>query len=83
MRRLAKLTLHPSTVKILRVLSNGPAGFSEIMFESRVSPSVLTRTLRNLVEHGLVRKEDSKYIITDKGREVFELLEKLHNILRN
>ncbi len=76
-----KILVHPGTVKILLSLKSGSAGFTEIMFESKLSPSVLNRLLKQLVENNLVLKQNGKYTLTEHGRKLISLLERIIDML--
>lgn len=73
------------TLKILRSLSNGTKRFREI-YENFSNAATLTRRLRDLEMKGLVERSAQikpresvvvYYDITDKGRRVLEICEKL------
>jgi len=76
-----KTVTHPGSLKILLVLSRGPRGFTEIMFESKLSPSVLNKLLKDLATHSLISKKGREYIITSKGEQVLRILLELTNVL--
>jgi len=74
LRRLS----HPGTIKLLRIMKKERVlSFSELMFEVQLNPSTLNTILRTLVENGIIEKDDQGNIITEKGRRVTEILEKL------
>ena len=80
-QEIYKVLVHPGTVKILLSLKSGAAGFTEIMFESKLSPSVLNRLLKHLVENNLVLKQNGKYVLSEQGRKLISLLEKVIEML--
>ncbi len=76
-----KAVTHPGSLKILVVLSRNPAGFTEIMFGSKLSPSVLNKLLKVLITHSIVSKNGGKYILTSKGEQVLRILLEVVNAL--
>ncbi len=73
-----RILMHPGTLKILRVLNSSPTSFSDIMFKSKISPSVLDRLLKSLLSSDIVCKEsDKNYALTQKGKEILRILENL------
>lgn len=77
-----KAVTHPGSLKILITLSRAPAGFTEIMFESKLSPSVLNKLLKSLTSYGIVvRNNGGKYMISAKGEKVFNVLLKIIKII--
>ena len=76
-----KTVTHPGSLKILMVLSRSPAGFTEIMFESKLSPSVLNKLLKELVIHNIISKNGREYTITSKGEQTLSILLELINAL--
>lgn len=76
-----KTVTHPGSLKILMVLNRGPAGFTGIMFESKLSPSVLNKLLKDLVTHNIISKNGREYVITSKGEQILRILLELTNAL--
>jgi DNA-binding HxlR family transcriptional regulator len=63
------------TILILRELLYGTARFSDFQRSiSGISPTMLTKRLRELEEHGLVHKHDHEYELTQSGYELAPLL---------
>ncbi len=65
---------------ILRVLRNGPANITRVVYQSNLNHSLAGKYLSLLAERGMVtasRGLDGRlgFIITDHGREVLRLLE--------
>ena len=57
-------------------LSVGPLTFRQLQERCEmVSPTVLNRRLKELSASGFVTRADHGYILTDKGVELFKLLE--------
>lgn len=77
-----KAVTHPGSLKILTILSRAPAGFTDIMFESKLSPSVLNKLLKSLTSYGIVvRNDNGKYMMSTKGEEVLNVLLKIIKII--
>jgi DNA-binding HxlR family transcriptional regulator len=63
------------TILILRELLDGTARFNDFQRSiSGISPTMLTKRLRELEEHGLVDKCDHEYQLTRSGYELAPLL---------
>jgi DNA-binding HxlR family transcriptional regulator len=63
------------TILILRELLYGTARFNDFQRSiSGISPTMLTKRLRELEEHGLVDKHDHVYELTRSGHELAPLL---------
>ncbi len=67
---------------ILYCLESEPKRFSQIMFETRLNPSILDRHLKVLIKLGLVVKEDNLYRLTESGTKVIESIEELTHVFR-
>ncbi|ADB58417.1 winged helix-turn-helix domain-containing protein [Archaeoglobus profundus] len=78
-----KIVFHPNTVKILLILKKFREGlcFTELMLSLRMNPSVLSRYIRHLMEIGAVKKYDGRYVVTEKGVELFSRIEKVFEVL--
>lgn len=63
------------TILILRELLDGTARFNDFQRSiSGISPTMLTKRLRELEEHGLVEKHDHEYQLSPSGHELAPLL---------
>lgn len=67
---------------ILYCLESEPKRFSQLMFETRLNPSILDRHLKVLVKLGLVVKEDNFYRLTESGIRVVKTIDDLVGIFR-
>ncbi len=68
---------------ILYCLENEPKRFSQIMFETKLNPSILDRHLKVLLKFGLVVKENNFYRLTESGIRVVETIDDLLDVFRN
>jgi len=53
------------------------------MFRSRISPSVLNRLLKQLIKDNFVCKLGGKYSLTEKGKNLVVLLEKIYKLINS
>jgi len=67
---------------ILYCLGNEPKRFSQIMFETKLNPSILDRHLKVLLKFGLVVKENNFYRLTESGIRVVETIDDLLDVFR-
>lgn len=67
---------------ILYCLENEPKRFSQLMFETKLNPSILDRHLKVLLKFGLVMKEDNFYRLTESGIKVVKTIDDLVGIFR-
>lgn len=75
-----KSVTHYGSFKILCILANQPARFTEIMFKSELSPSVLNKLLKDLMSLDILAKDgNNKYYLTKKGERILELLLQLYD----
>lgn len=68
--------------EILNILSISPKSIKEISELTGISPPLVSRHLKKLGELGLVEKDNTRYILTDKGYFVHLALEKFRRIVR-
>ena len=75
-------------MEILELLSESPVRFGVLLEEVSVSPRTLSERLKDLVSYGIVSRKNFseipprvEYSLTDKGREIMEVLEKVQSIL--
>jgi len=80
---LYRAIMHPGTLKILKILRESPMNFNDIMFESKISPSVLDRLLKQLTNRNFVSKRNGKYFLTEKGEILATLLEKVFELIQH
>ena len=65
-------------VKIMILLHDGvKATLSEISERRQKDKKIILLKLKGLIYHGLVNKEDDKYILNEKGEKVLSLLNEL------
>nr|WP_276627482.1 ArsR family transcriptional regulator [Archaeoglobus fulgidus] len=67
---------------ILYSLSDGPKKFSQLMFDTKLNPSILDRHLKVLLKVGLVIKEDKHYKLTESGTKVVETIDDLLELFK-
>ena len=73
-----KMLARSGVCDVISSLKPGPRGFSQLMFETKLNPGVLSRHLKALTEHAVVEKHSNSYGLTDKGRKLVEILEELN-----
>ncbi|MEM1579095.1 MAG: ArsR family transcriptional regulator [Archaeoglobaceae archaeon] len=74
-REILKLISKRGVSSILRILRENPRRFSQIMFETKLNPSILDRHLKALIKAGLVVKDGENYRLTDYGDYILKVLE--------
>ncbi|WP_330999821.1 helix-turn-helix domain-containing protein [Archaeoglobus neptunius] len=67
---------------ILYCLEKEPKRFSQIMFETKLNPSILDRHLKVLLKFGLVVKDGNFYRLTESGIRVVETIDELLEVFR-
>lgn len=67
---------------ILYSLEEGPKKFSQLMFDTKLNPSILDRHLKVLLKVGLVVKEDKCYKLTESGSKVVETIDDLLELFK-
>ncbi|BAJ50702.1 transcriptional regulator, HxlR family [Candidatus Caldarchaeum subterraneum] len=65
------------TVPIIVSMVDGPRRFADLAKSLGISQKVLAHKLSNLMKHQLVSMDVSGYILTEKGREIGELVKPL------
>lgn len=73
-----KMLARSGVCDVISSLKPGPRGFSQLMFETKLNPGMLSRHLKTLTEHAVVEKYSNSYGLTDKGRKLVEILEELN-----
>ena len=75
-------------MEILELLSDSPARFGTILEKVSVSPRTLSERLKDLVGYGIVSRKNFseipprvEYSLSNKGREIVEVLMKVQYIL--
>lgn len=71
---ILKVISRNGAVDVLRSLYRRPLRFSEIMFETKLNPAVLTRHLKTLGDMGFVKKRGGLYELTPKGDQLVNLI---------
>ena len=67
---------------ILYSLERGPKRFSQLMFDTKLNPSILDRHLKVLTKYGLVIKEEKCYRLTESGMKVVETIDDLLDLFK-
>jgi DNA-binding HxlR family transcriptional regulator len=67
---------------ILYSLEKGPKRFSQLMFDTKLNPSILDRHLKVLMKYGLVTKEEKSYRLTESGMKVVETIDDLLDLFK-
>ncbi|WP_456468078.1 winged helix-turn-helix domain-containing protein [Archaeoglobus sp.] len=77
---ILKILARSGVGDILSSLEASPRKFSQLMFETKLNPGILTRHLKTLTEHSIIEKNSDIYELTEKGRILFEILKKINKI---
>lgn len=78
--RVAREIFRENRLLLLSKLSEGKMSFSEIVKVNGWAPSTVSRTLSQLENEGLVRRDDGEYSITGTGKAILKLYESLSAI---
>jgi len=63
------------------IVENGGVRFSDLVFSLGLNPAQVDRVLKALLRNELVEYNDRVYTPTDKGKEVFERLKRLEELM--
>ena len=74
---ILKIVSRSGMSSILNTLEKNPMRFSQLMFKTRLNPGILDRHLKSLMKYGIVEKSDEKYILTQKGERLINVLKDL------
>ncbi|MEM0266890.1 MAG: transcriptional regulator [Archaeoglobaceae archaeon] len=80
-REILKVISRKGVGEILKSLRNSPKKFSQIMFETRLNPSIIDRHLKALSKLGLVTKEGENYKLTSCGVYVLKIFDDLYKAI--
>ena len=75
--KILKIVSRSGMSSILSSLEKNPMRFSQLMFKTRLNPGILDRHLKSLIKFGIVEKDEEKYILTQKGERLIEVLRDL------
>jgi len=67
---------------ILYSLERGPKRFSQLMFDTRLNPSILDRHLKALIKLELVEKDSGLYKLTEAGDRVVAVIDDLLSLFK-
>lgn len=81
-REILKVISRRGVGDLLNSLKNGPKKFSQLMFETRLNPSIIDRHLKALIKLGLVSKENESYMLTEQGRSVLKVVDELFRVIK-
>ena len=68
-------------VPILQILLKRPQRFNKIKVLLNIHPNVLSGTLSEMVDHGLVTKVDDLYTITNTGAQAVGIIMEMFKLL--
>ncbi|MFA5070934.1 MAG: winged helix-turn-helix domain-containing protein [Candidatus Pacearchaeota archaeon] len=69
-------------IKTLSILTKEESTYSDLFRITKFSHITLQNSLKILLEKKFIQREDSKYKITDKGKNLFKKLEELIETLK-
>ncbi|MCS7130947.1 MAG: helix-turn-helix transcriptional regulator [Archaeoglobaceae archaeon] len=81
-REVLKVISRRGVGDLLNSLKNGPKKFSQLMFDTRLNPSIIDRHLKALIKLGLVSKENESYKLTEHGRNVLKVVDELFRVMK-
>ncbi|MBO8179819.1 MAG: helix-turn-helix transcriptional regulator [Archaeoglobus sp.] len=67
---------------VILSLEDGPKKFSQIMAETNLNPGIVDRSLKALMELGLVSKKAGKYELTDKGEKMLGVIKSIFDVVK-
>ncbi|MCS7118886.1 MAG: ArsR family transcriptional regulator [Archaeoglobaceae archaeon] len=77
MREILKVISRKGVREILKSLRTNPKKFSQLMFETKLNPSIIDRHLKALIKLGLIIKDEDNYKLTNCGFNVLKILDDL------
>lgn len=80
-REILKVISRKGVSEILKSLRNDPKKFSQIMFETRLNPSIIDRHLKALSKLGLITKDGENYKLTSCGIYVLKIIDDLYKAM--
>ncbi|MDI9611314.1 MAG: helix-turn-helix domain-containing protein [Archaeoglobaceae archaeon] len=81
-REILKVISRKGVGELLNSLKNGPKKFSQLMFDTRLNPSIIDRHLKALIKLGLVSKDNESYSLTESGRNVLKVVDELFRVMK-
>ncbi len=76
-KKALKLLSKKGACEILFKLETGPKRFSQLMFEVKLNPGILSRHLKALMELEIVSKNSEMYELTESGKKLIPILRQL------
>lgn len=80
-REVLKVISRRGVGEILKSIRNEPKKFSQIMFETKLNPSIIDRHLKALSKLGLVTKDGENYKLTSCGIYVLKIIDDLYRAM--
>jgi len=78
-----KVLARSGVCDVISRLKLSSCGFSQLMFEIKLNPGMLSRHLKTLTENAVIEKHLNNYELTEKGRKLVEILEEISKIERD
>ena len=75
--KILKIVSRSGMSSILSSLEKNPMRFSQLMFKTKLNPGILDRHLKSLMEFGIVEKDKERYVLTQKGERLINVLKDL------
>lgn len=82
-REILKVISRKGVEDILKSLRNDPKKFSQLMFETKLNPSIIDRHLKALSRLGLIIKEGENYKLTSCGLYVLKIIDELYKAINS
>ncbi len=82
LKDVLKVIARKGVSDILYSLERSPKRFSQLMFDTKLNPSILDRHLKALMRLELVTKEDGMYRLTEIGDKVVTTIEDLLSLFK-
>jgi len=82
LKDVLKVIARKGVSDILYSLERSPKRFSQLMFDTKLNPSILDRHLKALMRLELVTKEDGIYRLTEIGDKVVTTIEDLLSLFK-
>jgi len=81
-REILKVISRRGVSDLLNSLNTGPKKFSQLMFETKLNPSIIDRHLKALLKLGLIYKDSENYALTDRGKSILKVVEELFRVIK-
>ena len=82
LKDVLKVIARKGVSDILHSLEKSPKRFSQLMFDTKLNPSILDRHLKALIRIELVTKEMGMYKLTETGNKVVTTIDDLLNLFK-